>query len=204
MTTTPLCVVLALAAPAFAASVPAIDWSGDTEQTYTDGPFTIGYRFRVNPASDIVVTSLGAYDMGRDGLAASHQVAIWRVDGFRLFRTTVPGGTAADLVGHFRYVPITPTTLLAGQEYVVAAANYGEGYDPYCWDPTTISISPDITYLHSRDRFGSTEVIPFPTGEQNFATYGYFGGSFQYEIVPAPGGVGLVLAGVALATRRRR
>jgi len=195
-----------LAASASGVGTSALDWPGDAEQTYMDGPFSLGYRFRVSGDANIRAVSLGAYDMGRDGLSAPHEVGIWSVlGGPPLVSATVSAGAGSVLFGHLRYVPCTPITLVAGQEYVVAAADYGVGFDPYSWDPPTISIDPRIEFLHNRSVLTrNNNGLHFPTEETSFSTYGWFGGSFQFEVVPsAPSIVPIGLGGMLLARRRR-
>ena len=82
---------------------------------------TIGWSFTVG-ANPITVSQLGLYDSGGNGLAESHQIGLWTGDGSLLLRsTTVPAGTSATLSGAYRYVPVTPVTLNAGQTYVIGA-----------------------------------------------------------------------------------
>ncbi|MCB9509099.1 MAG: T9SS type A sorting domain-containing protein [Deferribacteres bacterium] len=82
---------------------------------------TLGWSFTVG-AADIVVSHLGIYDSGNDGLLTAHDVGIWTSDGATLVASvSIPSGTSATLISGCRYVNITPVTLQAGQTYVIGA-----------------------------------------------------------------------------------
>jgi hypothetical protein len=89
-----------------------------------------GYDFTVGSTA-LSVTALGLWDgpspnaIG-DGFVDQHQVGLWTNNGFNpgtlLASITIPAGTAASLIGGFRYVDLqTPVILLPGTSYVVGA-----------------------------------------------------------------------------------
>ncbi|MCA9734354.1 MAG: T9SS type A sorting domain-containing protein [Deferribacteres bacterium] len=91
---------------------------------------TFGWSFTVG-AGDVVVSALGIYDSGEDGLFTSHEVGIWTSAGVLVASISIPSGTSATLISGCRYVNITPVTLQAGQTYVIGAY-----YPPiYATDP---------------------------------------------------------------------
>jgi hypothetical protein len=201
---------LALSVVLLSANAPseqsAAQWNG-RELIYDDGPFTYGFRFRVD--APIRVTSLGVFDRFSNGLFTSHTVALWPVAGGEPLRSiVVPAGTAASLVDRFRYMPIDELLLPAGQEYVVAAADIGDSRDAYAYQAQQFATPPGITWLAPREIYTPDRMLHFPTLEQDFATLGFagFGANFRFVPVPEPTSMALaavVLAGHALAGRRR-
>ena len=76
---------------------------------------TAGFRFTTN--GDIIVSQLGVFDSGQDGLGEDHSVGIWNASGVLLVSASVLSGTVAPLTDQFRYVSVVPTLLIAGQSY---------------------------------------------------------------------------------------
>jgi hypothetical protein len=94
-----------------------------TDTTHSSGGTSVhnteGYSF--SPGTDITVLQLGVFDSDLDGLVDPHQVGLWTSSGVLLASATVPAGTSASLVSAYRFVPITPLTLLHGETYVLGA-----------------------------------------------------------------------------------
>ena len=61
------------------------------------------------------------WDSANDGLGSSHVVTVWTSGGTQLLQATVPAGTIPALLDGFRYVPVTPTLLPAG-DYLIGAS----------------------------------------------------------------------------------
>ena len=81
---------LALAvSPAFG-DTPAATFSNLSGTPLVNGPYTLGWQFKVNTAID--VTALGVFDSGQDGLVESHDVGIWDSTGNLLVSATVQSG----------------------------------------------------------------------------------------------------------------
>lgn len=55
----------------------------------------------------IVITQIGVFDDGGDGLFTAHEIGLWGKDGM-LVSATIPTGTAAALIDGYRYVSIDP------------------------------------------------------------------------------------------------
>ncbi|MCX6343453.1 MAG: DUF6055 domain-containing protein [Armatimonadetes bacterium] len=102
--------------------------SKGTGGTRTDGPWTIGYKFTTGP-SPVTVSKLGFVDYTGAGLLAAHRVGIWKTsDNSLIASTTVPAGTAGELMGDFRYANLAvPVTLNANTTYVIGAEVFNGG-----------------------------------------------------------------------------
>ncbi|MHB9035861.1 MAG: hypothetical protein ACYC64_04280 [Armatimonadota bacterium] len=145
--------------------------------------WTLGYRFTVG-SKPIIVTQLGAYDYGSNGLSAPIPVTIWNADGSAIVATTsIPSGTAqdswglADTYGRYVFKNISPMTLNAGTTYVIGA--YSSGTNDYFSDwsqvPSFVE-GPDITVDQARNWGGNTFPIGVVAGH-----YMYGGPNFTYE-----------------------
>jgi len=155
----------------------------DSGSLRTGDGFTLGSSFTVG-SSNALVTSLGAWDNGSDGLNFAKPVAIWDSSGNMIASATVGSGTAGTLVGEFRYASIPPVTLTAGQQYTVGV--YYSATDPdqlhdHTGAPT---MSSDFTgYVATFTGSNTVGSISKPTGGTTGAAY--IGPSFQY-VVPEP------------------
>lgn len=187
-----------LAATSASATTIGVSVSGGDTFSNT-GTWTLGYSFLVN--SSITVVSLGVYDDQQDGLNVSHDVGMWDSAGNLLASTTVGSGTAGTLAGGFRFIPITPLSLTAGNTYYVGSVN-GIDNDGWLQDPLIIA-APEITYLSRRfESSGGGLVFPDLAGS---GQVGYFGGNFEFgSAVPEPTTLALFGAGLLAGARRLR
>ncbi|MGE5295553.1 MAG: hypothetical protein ACM3VT_12050 [Solirubrobacterales bacterium] len=80
---------------------------------YVEGQnWAFGWTFQVTGSSSILVTHVGVYDQGGDGLATAHEVGIWY--GATLMASiVVPAGTGGEYADGYRYIPIDPPLELA-------------------------------------------------------------------------------------------
>lgn len=167
---------------------------------------TLGWEFTLSQS--VVVTHLGLWDYGADGLNHSHLVTIWSTGAVktRLVEGTVPDGGAPD--SEWQWVSVTPTTLGPGTYRIGAVYPYaGSNPDPDLHDriaafADTVVTGGAVSYV--RDAYGSSTGYPGNTfGPEE---KGYFGPNFLYS--PEPGLVQLPLligfSGATLWLRRRQ
>ena len=139
---------------------------------------TKGWAFTIS--SPVLVTQLGLWDQGNNGLNASHVVTIWTNTGTLIAQTTIPSGTGATLINGFRYVSITSVLLPAGS-YTIGGF-YGRLDDRFAIHPSTITTASGVTYNGSRSRSG----FAFPSGNFFGNVNSYFGPNFQFTTVAIP------------------
>jgi hypothetical protein len=198
-----LTLLLAVPGPVTGAET-AILWDGSQADFFsdTDGPFTLGFQFRVE--SNLTVTALGAYDYLGDGFATAHAVGLWTVDGGAPIATvTIPAGAGGSLDGQFRYQAIPGISLFANTEYIIGASElFGTINDIYGSVPVlAFSPSSAISFQGSRGA-GEAPGLVFPTRYIEPLSPTTFGANFQYVVVPEPStwallGLGLILFGYA-------
>ena len=139
---------------------------------------TKGWAFTIS--SPLLVTQLGLWDQGNNGLNASHAVTIWTSTGTLMAQTTIPSGTGATLMDGFRYVSITSVLLPAGS-YTIGGF-YGKFTDQFAIHPSTITTGSGVTYNGSR----SANAFAFPAGNFFGNVNSYFGPNFQFTTVAIP------------------
>ena len=146
-------ITTASAGPAWEFTTP-----GDS---FTNGTWDFAVAF--TPTANVTASGLGYYADPTTGLANGNQVALYSCDNptcsstGTLLATATVNNTYA-LNGHFRYVTITPITLLAGQSYEVAGVSSGNNYT---WNDPGFGTDNDITIIRdpsddSMDRYTAT------------------------------------------------
>jgi hypothetical protein len=197
-------------------------WNGPPVGTYQDNlDRVIGWTFLVG-GSTITVDELGAFDAGKDGLAASHEVGIYEKATKTLVTSAlVPAGSAASLESWFRMVPISPVVLQANTEYVIAAG-WSRSSDSFVWEPDNGSgmiylsgfqVTPGLTTGLEGGRFeDTTAILEFPDKIDNlggpqpqFTRHFFIGPNFSLSSIPEPASHAALLGiGIALLARRER
>jgi len=168
--------LLTPAPPTWAGETAAFRFSEPGKGTTAAG--TDGFRF--TPLMDVVVTSLGYYDRGRDGLTDVHPVTLFQAGTGReiaFARVTQTSVRRAN----FRYQSIQPVLLKGGQTYVVAAFTGGNN-DPPADNPRDLIIAPQIGYQGYLFDFGTS--FSNPTRTDLFSERTFFGPNFEFH--PAP------------------
>jgi len=189
---------------------PAFAWDGSQADFFAqdDGPFTVGFQFRVE--SEILVTALGAYDYAGDGFATPHSIGIWTLaGGAPILTVTIPSGSGGSSLGQFRYVNVSGVVLSANTEYIIGASDfYGTINDIYAGGVPVQAFSTPaaITFMGHRGA-GESPGLVFPTVHFDALSPTTFGANFQYVPVPEPSrwmflGPGVVLS-IAMARRQR-
>ncbi len=196
-----LALLLSLPARPTTHAAPALTFSSGIDAYQTDA-CTVGWSFLVT--SPILVTALGYYDANANGLGSSHEVGLWSADQRLLATVTVPAGTGASLVSGFRYSGLAPLLLDVGTYYVggllIPVGSVGSpGNDPVALDVQGLATGAEITYDSRRYALGNQLEFPATVG---FSTNGYFGGNFQYAVVPEPSPTALLFLGVAYGAYR--
>jgi hypothetical protein len=139
----PLCSLLSCIAFGAAASLPIAAHGAALSFTSVSGNYsdagnrTIGWAFTAQ--QNLILTDLGFYDAGADGLLQAHAVGLYSDSGTLLVSGTVAPGTLAPLDGLFRYVSVAPSALVAGTTYVIGAHVLGSA-DQWVWTPSNSGI----------------------------------------------------------------
>ena len=159
-----------------AAEAPAVTFTAiDPAGFFDASTFVLGWRFTAN--ADLLVTSLGQFDAGGDGLGGNADVALYTLDGTELVRTTVGSGTGPELEGAFRYARVTPTLLRAGSDYVIASFLADQALDVSTGPASVFSANPAVTVVEDRFAFGGS--LAFPAGVDG-GVPAWFGPSFRF------------------------
>jgi hypothetical protein len=147
---------------------------------------TIGWRFTAK--ADISATQLGFWEEPGFPLLQSHQVGLWSSTGTLLGSTTVL--PTSPLTASFRYEPIAPVPLTAGNTYALGASITSPFLDFYATFASSVTTAPEVSFLTDL-RNNSAGGFSFPTIADG--NIGRFGPNFQFAPVPEPST--LILAG---------
>ncbi|PYQ05945.1 MAG: hypothetical protein DMF83_13855 [Acidobacteria bacterium] len=182
---------LLVAGSAAAQSVgPAVTITENFNLVGSSGGVSITYGWQFHTKTDITITKLGFCDgapFSDIGLSEPHTIGIFDDNGSLLVSAEIPSDTeGAMLDRNFWYVPISPTTLLAGRTYTTAALLPEPKQDMVLYqgdDPGFVAFDPRIAWLqgvHSEPASGLT----FPNEPCCTGLVGFFGPSFLIETVP--------------------
>jgi hypothetical protein len=152
--------VALMAAPALANL--AIDFSDGSANDFSNGSWSLGFKFTTNDAP-VTVTQLGFYDDGKNGLTENHDVGIFDSAGNVLVSATVL--TTDALTSWFRFHSITPYTLAANQTYFIQAVT---GSEHYTYFPAGFSVDPAITFATDAWKNPQTNALAFPNSSYGF------------------------------------
>jgi hypothetical protein len=142
--------------------------------------------FFFTPTTAISVTELGYVDCG---FSVGHDVGLYDVSTSTLLAgATITGSSTLD--SGFYYNLIAPVMLTAGNEYAVVGTQVEADNN---WTADSLSVAPEITfdgYEYDKNTALDLPTIPYETA--------YFGPNFQYEVVPEPATMTIMIAGALL------
>lgn len=137
------------------------------------------------------VTQLGVFDAAADGLVNAHQVGLWRTDGTLLTSATVPAGTAAPLIGGFRWVSISWVFIpYALGDYRIGAQYSADDADLFA-TPSSPTRSFEVSPFPLAGYTGLGTDLPYPAWPTRGSCPECFGpklwdANFQFVAAPEP------------------
>lgn len=160
-------------------------FDSSTMQQEMPGLSVLGYEFVGE--FDMMVTAIGIFDLGGDGISSPHTVAIWDDSGNVITQQLFPAG-GGDLLDGFRYIEITPLDLMADIKYTIGVFFFANNTDEVLVANSSneYSLDPRITILGGRSRIGSLGAPDMDTSEV------FIGPNFQFTAVPVPAAVWLM------------
>ena len=138
----------------------------------TGDTWNLGTTFTTGP-DPVFITALGTWDFNRDGLRNSHPVGIFDAAGNSIITVTVPTGTAAELIGDWRYVSCGVVTLAPNTTYTLAGNTFGDEW-----------MEADHRGFASPYFDGFTSLGAFATANAAFVCPGPGTGGFQWHGSP--------------------
>ena len=166
------------------------------------GSYSIGWDFTLS--QDVLVTHLGYYDRGNNGLVQDHDVGIFRVSDQQLILSnrvlttdTLVVGDAPE--GFYRYHDIPDFVLTSGPTYRIVATTSSSdgytfgGYEGFTNHPALASVGNGF--------WRATVSLEFPSNNNGPI---YAGPNMLLIAVPEPTSVSLLAVGALLVFRHAR
>ncbi len=193
-------VAVCLSASAFCAlaSTPAVSLIGGPNSTTTTSyPLIVGWKFNVN--SPVSLDSLGLYinisNYAQVG-PTSGDVGLW--DASSALLTSASVVETDPVVDGFRYHPVSPITLLPGQDYIVGALLLHS--EAFSWYGNPLQVASEINFVTRLYDYFPNGLSSPPSNPD----MGGFGPSFTFTAVPEPSGLAIMPAIAAILGVRRR
>jgi hypothetical protein len=210
--------IATIAAAAAAQAGPAWEFTSPGN-SYTNGTWDFATAFTVD--SNVTVSGLGYYADPLTGNVDGNPVAFYQcADAACLTTATLLASTTVTdtyaLNGHFRYVTISPITLMAGTSYEVAGVSNS---DNYTWNDPGFVTDSAITLLNTSGQYSRWNALGAPAfltgstyldrGNQDgyWGPNLYFGSATGFTGVPEPTSWALLIlgmGGIGAALRRRQ
>ena len=164
------------------AGLNVIEFDEETGSNGTNSNQSVGWQFDV--LEPITVQALTWFDEDQDGLSVAHETGIWNPAGTLLVSVVIPAGTAADLRGVWRSVPVSPVVLTPGNGYIVGGFNGSPLTDRLAFNVVHTFVHPSINYVDATFS-GINGIFERPTSFSGAET-GFYGPSFQLSLGPEP------------------
>jgi hypothetical protein len=174
---------------------PAFEFDAPSFSANFGTDYNFGIGFLAN--QDLEVDALAYYDDGPS--SASHNVALFRMDGTKLAETIV--NVSDTLIGNFRYSSIAAIKLQAGESYWVFGNSTG---DNYTWNVDNFVVNPMLTSIRYSYAVANSLAAEFSidAGTDSDMNNAYWGPGLSIHAasvaVPEPASYLLLLAGLAV------
>jgi len=172
----------------------ALDFTGGSANTFTTSA-TVGWQF--SASSPLMVTALGFWDQGSNGLVNAHQVGLWNSIGTLVASTTITSAStpvaSTSSAGDWLFNSITPVALAPGT-YTIGALLPVNADPDFQIFSATASTRDGVTWLNAADVASSSLTEPF--ADSRFAD-GVFGPNLQVTPAPEPSSCLLLALGIA-------
>ncbi len=157
----------------------AVRLTGSYSYHYT-GNYTVGYRFALH--EPVVLTDLGIFDLGTDGLAHSAEIALWDTTTRELLLVAdMPAWDMADSswYGDFRWVGLDPVELAPG-DYIVVNQAFQYNYDYYVYG-APISTAEAVSFTEGRHGVGTALAFPTEVVTADESSALWFGANIMFR-----------------------
>jgi hypothetical protein len=178
--------------------VLAVNVSSSGGHNTSNGSFTMGIEFTVNPGYNFDVDDLGFYDP----VGSGNLVGLWNSSQTLLASATVTstdpsiGSPATSSAISFNYVAITPVNLDPGTYIVAGTTGTSTATSSWWTSGSAATAVSGITFNNGVEHSSAAGTLTFPTG--NGSTSQYFGADALGTLTAVPEPTDYALAGLSL------